>query len=128
MSATFEQTNGPIPPPSMLERYNQVIPNGADRLMSMAERQADHRQALEKIVIDGDSKRANWGLVAGFVIAISFSGLATFLIVSWHSAEGVALFGLNITGVVGTFVYGSRQRQKERETASRQLQEPRSRR
>lgn len=28
---------GPIPPPQLLEQYSKVIPNGAERIMAMAE-------------------------------------------------------------------------------------------
>jgi hypothetical protein len=38
---------GPLPPPEVLARYNDVVPNGADRILSMAERQGAHRESLE---------------------------------------------------------------------------------
>jgi uncharacterized membrane protein len=40
--------SGPIPPPDLLERYNQIIPEGADRILKMAEKQSAHRQKIEK--------------------------------------------------------------------------------
>lgn len=39
--------HGPLPPPEMLERYNQVLPNGAERIVAIAESQMRHRQGLE---------------------------------------------------------------------------------
>ena len=38
---------GPIPPPELLAEYDQVIPNGAERILSMAEKQSDHRMRME---------------------------------------------------------------------------------
>lgn len=57
----FEETFlGPLPPPETLAQYEQVLPGSAERIMVMAENQAEHRQSLEetvKTVIEGDSKR-----------------------------------------------------------------------
>jgi uncharacterized membrane protein len=37
--------SGPLPPPEVLEHYNKIIPNGADRLLKMVEWHAEHRRA-----------------------------------------------------------------------------------
>jgi uncharacterized membrane protein len=43
--------SGPLPPPEILTKYNEAIPNGAERIMAMAERQAAHRQNIELRVV-----------------------------------------------------------------------------
>lgn len=50
---TVRFTEGPLPPPDILEAYDKVVPNGADRIMSLAERQSQHRQDMEARVIEG---------------------------------------------------------------------------
>lgn len=42
---------GPLPPPEALERYNQILPGAAERIIVMAESQHAHRLELEKHVI-----------------------------------------------------------------------------
>src|SRR5438477_9646871 len=42
---------GPLPDPSELAAYNATIPNGADRIMKMAEAQSAHRLEMERLVI-----------------------------------------------------------------------------
>jgi hypothetical protein len=42
---------GPLPDPAELAAYNEIIPNGADRIMRMAEDQSTHRIGIEKIVV-----------------------------------------------------------------------------
>ena len=37
VSASISAFKGPLPPPELLERYNQIVPNGADRIVAMAE-------------------------------------------------------------------------------------------
>ncbi len=51
--------SGPIPSPAMLKRYNDILPNAADRILAMAEQQQNHRIHIEKTVIESDAKRAD---------------------------------------------------------------------
>ena len=64
--------SGPLPPPELLAKYNEVIPNGAERIMAMAEVQARHRQGLESTVVNGNvgsERRGQWmGLAICLVI------------------------------------------------------------
>jgi uncharacterized membrane protein len=39
--------SGPLPPPGMLARYNDALPDGADRIVKMAEDQSSHRRRME---------------------------------------------------------------------------------
>jgi uncharacterized membrane protein len=45
--AQVTQYSGPLPPSEELERYNQVVPGLADRLVTTFEKQASHRMELE---------------------------------------------------------------------------------
>lgn len=41
---TYEESfRGPLPPPSTLAQYEETLPGSAERLMTMAEVQAEHR-------------------------------------------------------------------------------------
>ena len=74
-SSRLEIYAGPLPHPDILARYEQVVPGSGTRLIGMAEKQADHRQHLERVVIEGDSLRAWAGVAAGFIIGLA--GMAT---------------------------------------------------
>lgn len=49
----FERTSwkGPLPPPDKLKEYNDAVSDGAERILRMTEKQAEHRMAMEKLVI-----------------------------------------------------------------------------
>lgn len=51
LAAVSTEFEGPLPPPAMLDGYNQVIPDGANRIMRMAESEAEHRRSVEKEVL-----------------------------------------------------------------------------
>lgn len=46
--------SGPLPKPEDLAKYEQVLSGSADRIIRMAERQAEHRQKLEKVVVESN--------------------------------------------------------------------------
>ncbi len=50
---------GPIPPASELQKYETILPGLANRIMTMAETQSNHRQECEKIVLQNDTSRLN---------------------------------------------------------------------
>ena len=39
--------SGPVPPPAMYAGYEEVLPGSADRIMRMAEKEQDHRIAMD---------------------------------------------------------------------------------
>ena len=61
---------GPLPPPELLERYNNVVGNGAERIVSMAEKQSNHRMELENHAIKEELKQSKTGQVFGFVLGL----------------------------------------------------------
>ena len=75
LSVSAHHFQGPIPPPDMLKQYDKIIPNGADRILTMAEKQGAHRIEMEKIIIHDAEKRANSGqIISAFVMIISIVG------------------------------------------------------
>lgn len=106
---------GPIPSPELLREYNEIVPGGADRIMKMAEAQSTHRMDLEKTVIKGDDRRANWGLGTGFTIGIVILVFSFIAILYGHDAAGTVLGSVDLVALVSVFVYGRSARMKELE-------------
>ena len=104
---------GPLPPPEFLARYDDVLANGAERIMALTENQSAHRQGLERSVVTHGLIRQYLGLLCGFVVAVVGYLVGWQVIVSGHEWGGVAIFGIDTTAVVGTFVYGTRLQRSE---------------
>lgn len=105
--------SGPLPPPEVFGRYEQILRGSADRILRMAEIQSSHRQYLEKKVISGEQLRANAGLFFGFIIGMTviIGGLLmVYLEKEWQGF--VVLIG-GVGSLVGTFVYGKRQKKSD---------------
>lgn len=122
LSASLSQS--PLPDPEILARYNELIPNAADRIMQMVEAQEQHRRSLEEFSVKAESMRSLWGLGAGFVVAIGGLAAATVMSIAGHAITGAIIGGLDIASIVGVFVYGTQSRKAEREEKARLMVQP----
>ena len=120
-TARAESFSGPLPPPQILEKYNQIVPGAADRIIAMAESQSKHRQELETKAIESDIKNSRLGLHYGLIIGLATVAGGAFCIYSGYEIGGTVLGGTGLTGLVSVFVYGSTQRRKEREKRFRAI-------
>jgi hypothetical protein len=96
--------SGPLPPPAELEKIDQIIPGGADRLLRMAEKEQTHRI--------GDTQRGQylgWSLAAGAVIAAAVVSL-------YHGPwqVSVALVGIPVLGAVQALIQGRKEKSGKR--------------
>jgi uncharacterized membrane protein len=48
---TQQQFSGPVPHPQILQGYDQIIPGAAERILRMAEEDAEHQRKIEKTAI-----------------------------------------------------------------------------
>jgi uncharacterized membrane protein len=110
-----EHYSGPLPRPEDLRAYEGIVPGGAERILAMAERQAAHRQSLEQVAVVGANRRANAGLVLGFIIALLFLAASVGLVVTGHETAGTVIGSVDIVGLAGVFVYGRSSQRRERE-------------
>lgn len=107
--------HSPLPPPEILAGYNALVsPDAGDRILKMVERQEEHRQYIEKLVIDGDSKRAYAGLWVGGIIVMGTISLTAYLASLGQAAPGIGVIIAELAGLAAVFVYGSKRREKER--------------
>lgn len=98
----------PLPPPDILRGYNELIPNGAERILQMTEEQAHHIMDLEKIVIPGNLHQGRWGQFLAFFITMFFLLSATFLIWQGHDTAGTILGSVNLIALISLFIYGNK--------------------
>ena len=105
--------SGPLPLPQHLERYEDVCPGAADRIIAMAERQAKHRQNMEYFVIKANGRNSTLGVIIGGCVAVLAIVCGTHIIESGYEIPGyITMFG-SLSTLVGVFVYGKRDNRKE---------------
>lgn len=105
--------SGPLPPPELLERYNQVLPGAAERIIAMAEKQSSHRQNIEKEVISGNVFSQKMGLILGFALAMTAIAGGIWLASKGMATEGLAMILSALAAPAGVFVYAKHQQREE---------------
>jgi uncharacterized membrane protein len=110
---------GPVPSPDLLEKYEQIQPGFADRLIKMAEKEQEHRLKSQEKLIDGERELSNKEL-ANFKRGQIFAILSVFIIVSLcvfifyrgYKTEGRDIAVAVIIGLAGIFISGRFNRKK----------------
>jgi len=113
----------PLPDPAELAVYNQVIPNGADRIMKMAEDQAGHRISLEKTVVTSQQNQAFFGQLFGLIIGLSGLGLATYAAISGQPWFGSIIGGATLVSLVSVFLSTRHTQKRELSQKQQQMQQ-----
>lgn len=102
--------SGPIPPPALLDQYNQVLPGLAERLIVMAEQQSASRRAIEKRLVWASTRHEMLGLIFAFLFAVGTLTAGVWLVYTGHSAEGLAAVIAAIGTPAAIFVYERKRR------------------
>lgn len=97
----------------MLSHYNEAFPGCAERIVAMAERQAAHRQHIEKAAIESNAKRELTGQIFGLVIALAAIGCGTYLAIHDKPLAGLGAIIGTVVSLVAVFIYGKYSQKKE---------------
>jgi uncharacterized membrane protein len=119
--------SGPVPPPSLLAKYNDVVPNGAERLMAMAERQSAHRESMESQVVSGNVTLQKQGNNRAFILALVVILGGIYLMATGKSGWGFAAIITSLTSLVSVFAIAKADQRKERVEKSTALTQRRNR-
>lgn len=108
------ESTGPWPHPEMLRQYELILPGAADRMITMAERQMEHRHDMERNVVVGGTRRATGGLVAGLIVALAFGWWSYELVIHGYGVAGTILGSFDLVSLVSVFVIGRNKQAEER--------------
>jgi uncharacterized membrane protein len=98
--------SGPLPPSEELAAYNKLIPNGADRVMAMAEKQQDHRIEIEKVAVTSQQNQGERGQIFALIIAVIAILASVGVTLMGHETAGSILGGSTVVSLVAIFVTG----------------------
>ncbi len=126
--ATFEAryVSGPLPSPDILKQYDTVVPGSAERIITMAEQQGDHRRDLERKVIDSNIANERRGQRLGFILTLAAMAFGVLLVQKGATAAGVTSVLGALAVLAGVFVYGKYAGRRELAEKTRQVPPPSS--
>jgi uncharacterized membrane protein len=98
--------SSPLPDAETLGAYAKLTPNGADRIMSLIERQTAHRHQRES----ADARQAVRGHWMAYTLAMALSGAGAYLALQGHDWLAAALFTTTIGAVITALAVDKRPR------------------
>jgi uncharacterized membrane protein len=96
-----------LPPPEVLQAYEEIVPGTTKKLLQMAEREQQHRHAWEDAYLIRQTKSYRIGQLFGFVAALVIIILASILAISdkTEAATIVAVPGLLVLTATSILAY-----------------------
>ena len=113
-AATASSFEGPIPPPQILQQYNNIVPNAAERILRMAEKQSDHRMDLERRVVYSNVRKSYAGMGLATLIALYGLYIAKEIAISGNPPTAGIIAALDIGGLISVAIYNVQAQKAER--------------
>ena len=105
-----EHFSGPIPPPKILNQYEGVHEGLANRIVSMAEKEQNHRHGIETLAVKGEINKDKRGQTYAIIASLSIIIGSMILIYLGHDKSGSFLVGSTLTGLAYIFITGRKPR------------------
>lgn len=96
--------SGPVMHPKHLAQMNDIIPDGALRIIAMTERQEEHRHRLESGQLHIYQWQSKWSLIGGMVLFALLIVSAVYCAIHDHEIVAAALLGVGACGVLAKIV------------------------
>lgn len=104
--------SGPLPHPSILRGYEDILPGSAERILQMAEKEQIHRFDLDFKFHKTDSRDSLLGIVCATVLGVLTLTSGVFIVKLAPSTSGIVIGGLlgasGLAAIVGTFIRGTK--------------------
>lgn len=104
--------SGPIPPPEIMAKFDEIEPGFANRILTMAEKGQFHRHNMETMVITSRTRLETRGQWFGASIAVAIIAAGVWLIINDKDVWGLAVILADMATLIGLFLY-SRKVKKE---------------
>lgn len=98
--------SGPIPSSREVAGYEKTLPGSANRIITMAENQSNHRQEIEKMIVSKSLKNESESRWMAFLTVIILMVIGTWLAVLGKTTIAGIVFGTTIIGVSTVFITG----------------------
>lgn len=115
--AQVSSFSGPLPPPSLLQGYEDIQPGFAERIVIMAEGESKHRREQEEKALNADIKlnhkdftERRVGQCMAFSIVLIMAGFGAYLALHGKELAGSVFGGPAIVSIIGAFLQKKEQK------------------
>ena len=96
--------SGPLPPPEYFEAYGKTLEGSPDRILTMAEKQVDHRIELENTIVKKKFSQSTLGQILATMLILAFGYIAYNLAMHGHDTAAIAIGVTTVVGLAIVFV------------------------
>jgi len=113
--------SGPVPPPQLVREWEAIVPGSADRLLTMAENQSNHRIDIEGKVIESNVQNERRSQNFSFILALIAIVGGIWLLSTGHDITGLSTLVGTLVSLVTVFVVGKKKGQAELDTKKKKI-------
>lgn len=119
-----EQYSGPLAHPRIVAGYEQFLPGSADRILSMTERQQQHRIQQEDRGQQAAIERDKNAMNRGFLLALALMIVSALAINLGSDLVGFGMVATSVVSLAGVFLYSHHSTKQELRDKRAALQQP----
>jgi uncharacterized membrane protein len=99
-----QQFSGPLPPPEVLRRYDEVQPGLASRIVSMAEKEQTFRHGIVEKQINGVTRSTTRGQYLAFAVVVVMASAAGYVAHLGYPKTAGGIGGATLVALVSVFL------------------------
>lgn len=108
ISVQSHKWEAPLPPPAVLDEFNRVVPNGAERIVRAWEQESEHRRTIERTDQQAFYKDRRMGKIFALVFVLAALGVSAWCAFVGAEWLGAVIGGSTIASVVWAFIHQRR--------------------
>ncbi len=112
-SVEFTAYSGPIPPPDLLQRFDEVYPGAARQILEDFVQESAHRRSMERKIVGSESFKEVFGAVAAGLIGLTGVGGGLWLAHEGRATGGLSTIFATLASLVGVFLFQARKTDPE---------------
>ena len=94
---------GPLPTSKEFNGYEQAMPGAANRILTMAEQETEHRHKNEDKIIQHSIKKSSMGQIFAFILALVSLGLVFYSILKGEPLAAIVPAIMAFSSLIAVF-------------------------
>jgi len=123
LSIKTNHFSGPLPPPDLLKHYDEIQNGFAERIIKMAEQDAEHTRDMQRRILEAKKSEVSLGQIFGFLIGVIALICGTVAAINDQPVVGALIGSGGVLGLVSIFIYGRAKEEKETKEENKEIKQ-----
>ncbi|WP_257657658.1 DUF2335 domain-containing protein [Parapedobacter lycopersici] len=109
---SYKSHSGPLPDAETLREYSEIIPDGAERIMRMAEKEQTFRHDHHREIVRRGLNQSSTGQILGFILCVLLITGGIYLAINGNDLLGFAAIIVPAATLASAFIFQKKKDQK----------------